>query len=298
MGVSWTVMKPKADCPLEKLAHLIREQALAFQFSPSHWYRGWKMSPHWMGLMSVNSGQAFGDAIGQLRECLTFPEWDEQGNVHGIAGLQISRRVYGIANNPLFPPLWQLQANRTFLCEEIAEQAKFWRTWIDEIRAGKHQPYVIDLMLLELTEVLVYHWEEQHDSATATFEVENWAQNEECIAIRDQILRFPRPTVHGQDYLNRIPLTPPNISGKKYETELRERLDLLQKFSETARRLMGLARDWNRSVKKRWRVQWSCREELLFSPEQWIEQHSHGLGEMFAWFDQCVHHGFGFFLDH
>ena len=67
-------------------------------------------------------------------------------------------RVYSITQNPIFPPLWRMQAYRTFLPDQLAEQVAKWKEWTQQVSAGEHADYVRRLHMFHDSDWAYYHW--------------------------------------------------------------------------------------------------------------------------------------------
>lgn len=198
MEIDWVRVSVPGTAELAKLENLVEQQALAFQ---SMW--GW--SSHACtdydsvrrSLLQRLHETAYRAASDSLVALFSFPEWDDaRGCCTDLPELSQSWRVYPITGNRIYPPLWRLRANRTFLPAQLGPQVRAWRQWAEQAAGGVHDDYLRELHLHETTDFMHYHWSYLHDYATASLsESEDWARRPALAEVRQSIMGLNRPTV-------------------------------------------------------------------------------------------------------
>ncbi|MHC5538096.1 hypothetical protein ACYOEI_07690 [Singulisphaera rosea] len=198
MGVNWVRATLPRASSLDRLEALVEQQAIASQ---SMW--GWSSlasSDYDAVRRALNERlhlDAYRAASDAFFECLSFPDWDDARNCPSdIPELAASWRVSAITNNPIFPPLWRLQANRTLLPESLRLQIGEWRQWIEQVVGGKIDLYLSELHLCATSDFMHYHWSYLRGNAWATLKQNgDWAKSPDLAELREKILRLSEPVV-------------------------------------------------------------------------------------------------------
>lgn len=290
MGVDWAraSLPPNADIGL--LLDLVERQAVAFQ---SVW--GWTshacsdLDPVGHALRKRLHFAAYRAASDSLSGLLVFPEWDDARNCSSDdPELSPYWRVHPITYNPIYPPLWRLQAYRTWLPDPLRRQVRQWKQWAEQAARGEHDDYLRDLHLYETSDKMHYHWSYLRGNATASLgEGGDWASRQSLAEVRDGILRLPEPTIFNA----RIDPTDEGSDGP-------DRLDARRQglFDDLAV-VIDLTRAWNATVPEPWKVPdyagdyhrtLDAFKEMARDP--WLL-------DFLQWAEACAERGFALYLD-
>jgi hypothetical protein len=185
MGVDWIPCRVEAGYTREEMCELVRLEAAHFR-------------------MSGSSSAALLDPrirFSEVERAEIQRAYTARGPLHRRLLLKLDgHRVSVITQEELFPIEWRIDAERTILPWELAEQFSAWRSYRDEIGRGMHQAYLRQLYIYvqihALVSVEVYNltWVAR-SSLTATG---SWARRPEVGACRDEllageILALPQP---------------------------------------------------------------------------------------------------------
>jgi hypothetical protein len=232
---------------------------------------------------------AWAAARAAVRERVEPAGWDGvRQRATDIPDLVPCWRVAVVADNPTFPPLVRVRAYRALLPDELAEQVDAWRRWAGEVAAGRHDPYLMKLHWYATADWARYHWEALHRAAVESLAaVGAWASNSELVAVRDDILRLPRPEVP------RI-----GIAGPDTPSPDRDRLAVEYPAAlAAARTLAELTRRWDGCVRGNRKLR-LYEDGYHLTLDEFRRLAAGGwLHEFFAWADRCVTKGFGWCLD-
>lgn len=197
MGVDYFRFRLTQRSP--SLETLVRQQSIAYQSM-----RGW----HSDAASDVNDTLRaileeihlpdYRAASDEIRSLVDFPPFaaPESDRVTDIPDLPALWRVRAIGGNPIFPPLWRVQAHRTILPDELSDQVGQWTRWATEVADGLHDGYLRWLHLHAMSDFLRYHWSYLRGNAIYSLsKSEEWARSADLAQVRDQILRLPEPLV-------------------------------------------------------------------------------------------------------
>jgi hypothetical protein len=287
MGVDYFRFRLKPNADREVIESLVRRQSVAFQ---SMW--GWHsaacsdVNALWRALAEELHLESYLTASRRLRNHIELPECDENGCAKDISDLAPCWRVSPIAGNPAFPPLWRMRAYRTILPDELQSQVAEWRTWAQEVVAGKHDDYLRRIHMHATSDFLRYHWSYLRGHASASqHKTTKWTSKPELHTIRHDILSLPEPQVFK---------APVDVSARDEPFDDVRYADLLAQV----RRLIALTRSWNRNVPRSWKVPDYTSNYDLTLDELKNKALDDWLTDFLAWADRCSENGFGFFLDY
>jgi hypothetical protein len=275
------------DADAAALERLVEKQALAYQ---SIW--GWQSSGSDLvrdDLAFRLHGEGFRSATRALREACVFPGWNaEHGCADDIPLLDNRRRTTAIAQNPLFPPLWRCQANRTYLPNALAPQLSRWQAWADQVAGGAHDEYVQELHLHATCQVMKGHWSDLRHLALGSFaRSAAWASTHELRALRDAILRVPEPAIEAI----RLDPADPAIPGQEDMASRREAA------SAQLKTLVALTGAWDALVPGNKKLGYTERHYDLTVDQFRSRGRAAQLRDFLDWAHQCQQRGFALFLD-
>ncbi len=288
MGVDYSRFRLKPDVDRAVLEPLIERQSLAFQ---SMW--GWNshacsdVNDVPRALSEALHLETYLAASNRLRTHIELPDWDdERGCSTDRPDLDLCWRVYVIADNPTFPPLWRLRAQRTILPDHLISQLAEWKKWAQEVVAGKHDDYLRRIHIHCTSDFLRYHWGVLRGNATGSQrETADWTERCQIQEIREAILALPEPVVFEAPIL---PLETDSQPDGLASTDV---------FAD-ARRVLELTIAWNNEVPSNWEVPYRT-EDYEFTLDEFKKKgQDDWLSDFFAWADRCAESGFGFFLDY
>lgn len=286
MGVHYVRCNLKSSASHAAADSLIEKQAVAFQ-SICGWNQHAVSTDKSHAILEQLHREAYLEASRELAELIDYPRWDEDRNCpHDHPKLPLFHRVYPITMNPIFPPLHRVRAHRTMLPEKLASQLSQWKTWTTEVAGGHHDDYVKELHLFATTDFLHYHWSLLRGLATVSLEkTTNWATRPDFQAVRDEILLLEKPTVYD------VPIVPDTSQGPPHEESYLWAL-------ESTTRILELSKQWNRRVRGNWKIHNYTSSYSLTLDEFKKAASNERITEFYSWADQCLAHGFGFYLDY
>ena len=188
--------------------------------------------------------EAYLAASNSLCELLDFPEWDDdRGCAADIPDLVACWRVYPITHNPIFPPLWQLRAHRTFLPDQLRCQIHEWKGWLKQVSSGDQEGYLRELHAYVTSNSMRDHWSELRGTAVASLnQTEAWASQSDLTDVRERILRFPEPMiVETRIDPGEEEAADPNAFNLRY-----------MYLFERVKDLLNLSREWDSRVPEGW----------------------------------------------
>lgn len=281
MGIDWLRMRPQANADAQTLARLVELQAEGFRDGyPDAWKIGGEVAAV-SDERRLDRQRQYQEASQQLRALLEFPPHDPD--------LDLGRRNYAIARNRIFPPCWQVAANRTFLPQALADQLVVWKTWLAEVAAGKHQTYLLQQYLYETTTDLDAYSRELKEAAQTSLTVTAaWAGKPDLVALREQIFAYQAPPIHP------APNFPwPERRNAEVPLDHSPLLAIQQKLDE----LVGLTRNWDRRVKGSRKLGYYQNYYCTFA--EYVDQAtSPDLQEELDWLTACSDRAMGVFLDY
>ena len=312
MGVDWVRFQLKPEADRAELEALIERQAIAYQ-SISSWYELKEITLLY-DLMKEVHEETYLNTSKKIKELAILPEWDrERKCAVDIPNLRISLPIVVITSRPIFPPLWRLQACRTFLPDRLAPQLARWKQWVDGVLRGTHDKYLHELHLYETCKRMRYHWSVLSGYAKLSLEkTTNWATKPEFVEVRKEIINLPEPLSY------EIPIDPTRttlLPGDRFKERYAQTFYDLPIYSfrrtppdspfeeryaktlEEARNLARLTRQWDSKVRGKWKVQYYENCYLFTFDEFRNLAADYWLREFFAWADRCVELGFGLYLD-
>ena len=286
MGVDWFRVRPKASSDPAELRSLIGRQAVAFQSITKFWIdcplelpadRLDREKKTWIDEYLLSSKL--------LAEQFEMPPYDEdKGCCSDIPDLEPCRRTACILDNPIFPPPWAKEGNRSFLPGELLEQVSVWQNWIREVACGKHREYLLQLWAYRESMMLYHHWQTLQEMAQKTVGRTNqWAQKPSLLKARDEVEKCAAPAIHP---------APVSIEWDYAWSET-----LQSEILRTTSELVSLTRRWDSCVKDSYKVRYYQR--FYRSLDEWIEE---GTGTSYTegleWAARCGSLGFGLYLDY
>jgi hypothetical protein len=290
MGVDWVRAYVPQDSRAARLEELVEQQAVAFQ---SMW--GWSShaaSDYDAVRRALNERlhfAAYHAASDSLRELLTFPEWYEaRGCPRDLPELAASWRVYAITYNPIFPPLWRLQANRTLLPDRLRLQIREWKRWIEQAAGGERDDYLRELHLCDTSDFMHYHWSYLRGNATASLSEDgHWAKKPDLDEVRERILRLSEPIVTDARL---DPSDGASADGERLDAHCRGLFDDLAV-------LLDLTRAWNSMVQGNWKVP-DYEDSYALTFDAFKEKaRDPWLLHFLQWTEDCAERGFALYLD-
>jgi hypothetical protein len=287
MATQWCRAELQTDADAVLLDRLVEQQAIAYQ---SIW--GWHSSGSDLvrdDLAFRLHGEKFRSASRDLRDAFVFPGWDaEHACPHDIPLLDNRRRTTAIAQNPLFPPLWRCQANRTYLPQALGPQLSRWHAWADQVAGGEHEEYVQELHLHATCQVLKGHWSDlRHLAIGSLARSAAWATTHELRALRDTILRLPEPAIDAI----RLDPSDPAIPGQE-EISSRHAAALAQ-----LKTLVALTTAWDAQVPGNKKLGYTERHYDVTVEQFRSRGRAAQLHDFLDWARQCQQRGFALFLD-
>jgi hypothetical protein len=178
MGVDWIPCRVEAGCPTEELCELVRREAVHFRTSDSSLASGLDPRLQFSEAEQERIRQAYLE-LGPLHRRLLFKHE--------------SHRVSVISSEVLFPIEWRIDAERTILPWELGDQLAEWQSYREEVKQGRHRPFLQQLYIYDCLHELVSvdlanFLTVVQRSLTATG---SWAKRPEVVACRDEVLAAP-----------------------------------------------------------------------------------------------------------
>lgn len=289
MGIDWSRVKVKRKKGRAQLSRLIEQQAIAFQ---SMW--GWGCEAYtdgvWYELCERLHIEVYRGASEALRESFVFPEWDDDRScATDVPDLVPCLRTYPITRNPIFPPLWCMRANRTFLPDQLGAQLAEWRSWAEQVADGKQDDYIRELHMYVTSDFMRNHWSYLRAIVIKSLTRRaNWSKKPALVEVRERILRLPEPTVSKVriEPTEERPWNVDEFDAPQYASLFRD-----------LRTLIELTRAWDSNVPRDFKLRYYEDYYSLTLDEFRNRARDSWLQEFFEWADRCVQHGFGLFLD-
>lgn len=277
---------------LERLLALVEMQAKSFQAMPYFWCTDPIETPETFHQQTRElHEQDYLDTSRQLRECLQFPECDDDaGECTDFPDLAFAFRVGAISGNPVFPPIIRMNALRTFVPDALPEQVNAWKQWCEQVAGGLHVDYLRRLWAYE-TSMSLNHFgtELRRVASLSRQETANWASRPELTAVRDDILEGPVWEVLP------APVFIPNAESTVQPMVGSD--EMFDSIWQAVRDLVQLTREWDRQVKGRWKLRYY--EDYYETFEQFLAHaKTDWISEFFAWADRCCSEQMGLFLDY
>lgn len=156
MGVDWCRMRLKPGVDADVARQLIEEQANAFQ-SMSHY---WSIEGDRFDCEDVRYSleralheKKYIAACNAFCELIEWPVPPEND-----VAFPLRQGIYSVAENPIYPLLWRLDAHRSYLAEHLESQLKQWKRWAEEVAAGKHERYLRELHRFVTSDFMIWHF--------------------------------------------------------------------------------------------------------------------------------------------
>lgn len=295
MGVDWTRMRIKADVNLAAIRELIELQSCCF---PNRMLDERLAQIAFNKLDSISLAEKdkiYTESSYSLRQLLEFENYPPSD----FPDLDLSRRVYIITYNSIFPLELRRDAYRTFLPETVPKQLEIWKNYYLAVKQGKFQDYMLNLYLYEHTYNFYRSYKLLKEYAELSLKKSNlWANKPDFLDIRERILNFAEPYKHPAPvWLKNEPQINYNYLEVKYIYEL------VCKYTDEYRQL-NLA--WNSRVPRNWKTSLlkKCHfEEFIDTSDDLSSIHTNSntdadLCNFFNWVERCYSKNMGLFLDY
>lgn len=198
-------------------------------------------------------------------------------------------RMSPIGRSEIYPPEWCIAAYRSFLSDEVPAQVKQWKGYIQEVEAGSHRGYLLELYLYyEGLKLLDFHKWLADESNASRAKTNAWAERLRLTGIHEEIDSLTIPE-------NAIGAPPRWVDWEKSnDTDI----DFTTKpgyiaLRETTDKLQQVKRDYNRRVPSNQKLDYypeTFDEFLSLRLDYWL------LKSLFNWLEERIEAGEGLYL--